>query len=730
MITTYYQSLWEGLFNIPDKVVISLPANEIEYDKYRKSCIRGHKSRIQQAKLGDSPQCYKSDADFEHPSPPNEDEIPTVLFLKPLGTYNYQKIKKRSTASNNYLKRLNFTTRRICEVAEVELVNEGWEIVRVIPLDIYSSFFIPDPILDNLDSGAGILIQVNHPGLSREVEKLGYSSDNLCFIICVTPDFFLDYLSTYSDTNSLLFSNVRGNIRFTNISVNDYFDVDQCTLTLSCDFISEESYQRYKDSVYKLAVGLGNSNNFLKTTDKYIPGHLYKFLCTKKTINVGDRRSNSFFLLYVGKIGLSSYISSTSYDKHSTLFCNNFIDMFDAAEFNEWTDDRGKICRFEKGDLSNCRLWGELDIPVDVFIPINHSNRGRCACKGRLIKNILVQGKPYTEEEFYNHEGEVFKLAGKARELCFNNEKNMGEFDIHEIPTDYFPEGVVVNDLDEVDYLAGEELVPRFVILPSVDLMSSKKKDILEVYIEGKLNPDYKKPDSVNEAEYKTSYKHFMDILDAGEYVSFKSPTESIMKNLLLRAEGEITNYSYYALRQKYRGYYDTNPAGWRIVGIDSYDLFSEEELSKLDDRVLGNLKNNLSNLILTSLLIYGLKYLEYKLLGHSYLSSFSESSFMPEFGQVTGLLKEIEEEVFKCYSQSKSDKPSNTGGCSISLRNFTTPGSKYSLFGKELLESIIGVLMNGNSRERKYRKGGIDHIIKKYKLTTEDFKKCELYQK
>jgi hypothetical protein len=693
--------LMEGEYNIPDMVVVSLPSNENEFKKYKETCLKDARNAKTRSHLGDKPSIYKGEV--EYPSF-EEGEIPTVVFLNPTSVYNYNCVVKRNTAANGLLKQLNNYARNICELTSVEIENKGWEVIKVISPDIYSEFTIPRSI--GLSTRGGVYLQVNHPELTRKTEKLGYCSDDVCFVICVKNDYFINYLADYS--NNLLFDRMNSKFRFIDISIDNYFTIDSHITNPYSEFISEEDYQARKDSLYKLAIGIGKSKNILDLQDQYNPGHLYKFTATNKNLNVGNGYNGSFFLLYIGKIGLFNYISST-YGKHSSLFCNNFIDMFDTGEFSNWTTDPEKIPIL--GNKTS-EVWGELNIPVDVFIPL--SRRGyRNSCKGRLIEKSLIQGRPLTETELYKHEEEIFRLATKIREY---GDKKID----YNVISNLLPEGITDVTEQELGEIVDEELTPRFIVLPSVGLLSPKKKNILEESIN---KCDSKR--TTYETEWKTSYRHFVDVRDTGKYITFNSPTQSIMKNLILEAEGKIKNYNYFTISENYeRAYNNTYPGLRKNIGIDSYDLFTEEELGKMNKEILGNLKNNLSNLILTILLSYSTGYLSYRISNSTYWNKFSESPFQPEYDKVSGMLGEIEKAVPLVY---------NT--CPVSERPDRVDMYKMYTFEpktlkRNLLDAIINIITDGSNRELERRKVGIDYIIKKYKLTEKDFKKCEVYLK
>ena len=588
------------------------------------------------------------------------------IYINPVDKSFFELVKKKTTSSNNLMTQL---VRSSCNnLQSIDLKNEGWRIEEILTRqDVYSTGCdSPDSGGSSCSSEDYYIVQLSHPELRDKIfAKCEYDLQdypNVCIVTLVKMSFLNCFLSMFK--KPLIYGQGSESVRIISPTVSDLGSPLQ-HIRPRIEFIPESYYQSEKDTTLRLAIKLGeDSSNRVLAGEKYKPGHIYRF---KEKSPFSLLRGSGYYygmgfhdLLYLGRIDLGRY---TITSHHSLLKSGLYTDIYDMPEINEWSKDKTLSARLGGDVKTSSTACMCINSPVDVFTLVN---RSYISGDNLLLKSIVESGDSMTEEEYVNHLTESFSTTeGKDNSYA------------------------------------------RYIVLPATELTSDKRNHSFDLQLE--QNEKFKK--TITDRDKPTGYHVYTDIIDLGEYVKIKSPVKKFMKNIMLRVEGKDKEITFKRLK-KYVASTDGNSiysgiSGSGVVNLDSYNLFSEEELNQLDPITFNNLKSNLTDLILKVLYLYCLGCSDY-IVNSKYRNKFSKNVFAPEYTLIKeGLLKRLNDILQKFWATIPSN--SNIYSCKKTIEGF-----------------VIDELGKGAQKDDiVYRNNGIFDTIKKYKITESDFKKC-----
>jgi len=654
---------------IPETVVISVPRSKdallkcIESsNNYTKKYINTLKSSLR----GDSSNAFC-----------NEDEIITYMYINPVNKSFYELIKKKSTASNSLLSNL-INSCWVNALSPIELKNEGWRIENVLVKSEVVNTSCYNPFQGNINLDENYLIMVlSHPEMRNTIySKFGYDINeypNLYPVVLVDNHFLSDYLNTFN--KSFVYGNSFDTIRIVDSVVKD-ITCPGSYISAKTEFIPED-YYKVNTNTKKLdyAIKLGNiKSNLVSLNKKYIPGHIYRFQGNSTAFELLNAsyyyRGKSHYLLYIGRIDLARYISTSHY---RLMIQGLFTDIYDMPELNDWSKDIKNLtklggCVTEYGctDVNMC-----LNAPVDVFTVVEVAENYR-------DESDLPETQK-SEDEY------IDILANRF------NTSIIGNCNISE----------EVKDISRA----------RFVVLPAIELTNDKRGHSLEI----EVTPDSEKvrmKAHLYEKDLPTSYRIYQDVVDLGKYVDIISPTKVLMKKVILNVEGKNEKNTYGILKDLIRKL----NSGWGGFGIgtinlDSYNLFTKEELQSLDKETFNNLRSNLMDLIIRVLYAYCTIYAQ-SCFCNTYRRSFTMNVFSPKFNEIKeGFLMRLQKSI-NTFWTSQRDK---------------STGAIYSSSSKSSIEDIIITELGKGKQEGDltYNATGIFDTLEKYCITEKDLRQC-----
>jgi hypothetical protein len=420
----------------------------------------------------------------------------------------------------------------------------------------------------------------------------------------------------------------------------------------------------------------------LGKTDPYKLGHLYYFSPKSSKINISYFNKFGYYFLYVGKINLGKYRVVRS----RTLFDYNiYIDRWYSDEFSEWDSKSDRINR--KGS----RWWGDIEIPLDVFVPVAQSCSYSRSNLNLTDENSVV--KKYIEQDVIIPENEFFELKADSYLNIYEQYKK--------------------KDSNDLNSFMCERTNPMFLVFPSAELTEAKKESILEFDLFG-LNKDnvgtgsYYSPRAV---DFVSSYRHFSDVIDLGKVVEFSSFDAKInMKRMIVDIFGVKGDYFKVVCKDNH----DTDTEC--SIGVDSFNLFTEEELQQLPKKVQDNLRTNLASLII-NLLTNFCRCIEEELC-NTWTCSYHGSSEKPGIDSLKGLpeslligvsdlLKDVKDSE-KIEGKDTAEKKKRAGFVNVAVNSLL-----------KAQEEPSGLM---------YRKNSLVDLIKKFNITEKMLRKCEAY--
>lgn len=586
------------------------------------------------------------------------------IYINPVDKSFFELVEKKSTDSNNLMTQL--VRSRCNNLQSIDLKNEGWRIEEILTRqDVYCTG------CDSPDSGGAscsgedyYVVQLSHPELRdkilAECEYDLQDYPNVYIVTLVKMSFLNCFLSMFK--KPLIYGQSLESVRIISPTVRDVGSLFPY-IGPRIEFIPESYFQAEKDTTLRLAVKLGeSSSNRVLAGEEYKPGHIYRF---QEKSSFSLLRGSGYYygmgfhdLLYLGRIDLGRY---TVASHHSLLKSGLFTDIYDMPEINEWSKDKTLSARLGEVSVYTCNLACMcINSPVDVFALINRSYIND---NNSLLKSITESGDSITEEKYVGY---------LTRAL---------------------------SDIEKNSYA-------RYIVLPATELTSDKRNHSFDLQLE--QNERFKK--TITDRDKPTGYHIYNNITDLGEYVKIKSPVKKFMKNIMLRVEGKDKEITFKRLNQ-YVASPEGNPIygyyGSGVVNLDSYNLFSEEELDQLDPTTFNNLKSNLTDLILKVLYLYCLGCSDY-IVNSKYRNKFSKNLFAPEYSSIKdGLLKRLNDILQKFWATIPSN--SDIYSCKKTIKGF-----------------IVDELSKGAQKDDiVYRNNGIFDTIKKYKITESDFKQC-----
>lgn len=658
------ENLSLGTKCIPETVVISVPKSKdallkcIESSNYY---AKKYINLLRSSLRGDSSSALCK-----------EDEIITYMYINPVNKSFYELIKKKNTASNSLLSKL-INSYNDNLLSPIELKNEGWRIEKVLVKSEVINTSCRNVLQGNTYLGDNYLLMVlSHPEMRNIIySKFGYDINefpNLCTVVLVDDYFLSDYLNTFN--KSFVYGNSFDTIRIVDCVVNDK-TLPGRHITSKTEFIPEDYY---KANMKRLdyAIKLGNiESNQVSLNSRYIPGHIYRFQGNSNAFELLSAnyyyRSKSQYLLYIGKIDLARYISTSHY---RLIIQGLFTDIYDMPDLNYWSRDTKNLTKLSGSDTGyNCTSVNMcLNTPVDVFTVVGVAD---------------------------NYYGEDSDLP--------ETQKSEGEY--LDILADKF--NATIKGTEDVKKITSA----RFVVLPAIELTNNKRGHSLEI----EVTPDSEKvrmKAKLNEKDFPTSYRVYQDVVDLGKYVDITSPTKLFMKKVILNVEGKNEKNTYKLLKNLVK---KLNSGGWVGVGninLDSYNLFTKEELQSLDKKTFNNLRSNLMDLIIIVLYAYCTTYAQSRFC-NTYRSSFTMNIFSPKFSEIKeGFLKRLQESVYTFWTGQKDKSSSVITSSSI----------------KSSIEDIIITELGKGKQEGDLAynaTGGIFDTLEKYCITEKDLRQC-----
>ena len=661
------ENLSSGTRCIPETIVISVPNSKDALLKRIESSNNRAKKYINSLRSslrGDSSNVLCK-----------EDEIITYMYINPVNKSFYELIKKKNTSSNSLLSKL---TNSYWEdsLSPIELKNEGWRIERVLikseVIDISCRNTLQgNSYIDNNDNY--LIIVLSHPEMRNTIySKFGYDINeypNLCTVVLVDNNFLSDYLNTFN--KSFVYGNSFDTIRIVDRVVKDK-TCPGSNISAKTEFIPED-YYKINTKNLDYAIKLGNiESNLVSLNNKYIPGHIYRFQGNSTAFELLSAgyyfRGKPHYLLYIGKIDLARYISTSHY---RLMIQGLFTDIYDMPELNDWSKDLknltklgGNVPEYGSTSVNMC-----LSTPVDVFtiVGVEDNYCSECKCLPETQKS---------EDEYLD------LLTNKFNTSIIGTEeaKNIRE--------------------------------ARFVVLPAMELTNDKRGHSLEMEVTPDSEKDRMKA-RLSEKDLPTSYRIYQDVVDLGKYVDIISPTKRFMKKVILSIEGKNGKNTYNLLKNLTKG---LNNGGWRsfvigAVNFDSYNLLTKEELLSLDKETFNNLRSNLMDLIVKVLYAYCTVYAQ-SCFCNTYSKSFMMNVFSPKFSDIKeGFLMRLQNSIYAYWTDQK-DRSAN---------------AIYSNPTKSSIEDII-ITELGKGKQKgdlTYNITGIFDILEKYCITEKDLRQC-----
>lgn len=649
--------LTSGTSFIPETVTVLVPSTKKVLEDY----ISDRKKQMSDFLKKTSLSLRNSDDVFIK----KDDMI--CIYINPVDKSFFELVKKKTTSSNNLMAQL---ARSCCyDLQSIDLKNEGWRIEEILTRqDVYcTGCDSPDSGGSSVSNEDYFVVQLSHPELRDKIfAKCEYDLQdypNVFIVTLVKMNFLNCFLSTFK--KPLIYGQSSESVRIISSTVSN---VGSPSLYISSriEFIPESYFQSEKDTTLRLAIKLGkNSSNKVLAGEEYKPGHVYRF---QEKSSYSLLRGTGYYygmgfhdLLYLGRIDLGRYTITT---RNSLIKRGLFTDIYDMPEINEWTKDKtlsarlGEVSTYRPG-MSACMC---INCPVDVFSLVN---RSYIPDDNLLLKSIVESGDSMTEEEYVNHLAKVFSTS----KGCSN-------------------------------------AYARYIVLPATELTSDKRNHSFDLQLD--QSERFKK--TVTDKDKPAGYHIYTEITDLGEYVKIKSPVKKFMKNIMLKVEGKDKEITFKRLTQ-YIAAPDGSPiygyCGSGVVNLDSYNLFSEEELNQLDPITFDNLKSNLTDLILKVLYLYCIDCSNY-IVNSKYTTRFHKNVFAPEYTSIKdGLLKRLNDSLQVFWA--------------------TMPGNSDIFSCKKTLKGlIVDELSKGAQKDDiVYRNNGIFDTIKKYRITESDFKKC-----
>ena len=661
------ENLSSGTKCIPETIIISVPNSKDALLK----CIESSNSRakkyinsLRSSLRGDSSNALCK-----------EDEIITYMYINPVNKSFYELIKKKSTSSNSLLSKL---TNSYWEnsLSPIELKNEGWRIERVLIKSEVIDTSCRNTLQGNsyIDDNDNYLIMVlSHPEMRNTIySKFGYDINeypNLCTVVLVDNNFLSDYLNTFN--KSFVYGNSFDTVRIVDCVVKDK-TCPGSNISAKTEFISED-YYKVNTKKLDYAIKLGNvESNLVSLNNKYIPGHIYRFQGNSNAFELLSAsyyyRGRSHYLLYIGKIDLARYISTSHY---RLMIQGLFTDIYDMSELNDWSKDLknltklgGNVPEYGCTNVNMC-----FNTPVDVFTIVG------------------------VEDNYY------------GEDKCLP-ETQKSEDEYLDLLTNKFNTSII--GTEEVKNIRGA----RFVVLPAIELTNNKRGHSLEI----EVTPDSEKTrmkTRLSEKDLPTSYRIYQDVVDLGKYVDIISPTKIFMKKVILSIEGKNGKNTYDLLKSLTK---NLNSGGWGSIGtgainLDSYNLLTKEELLTLDKETFNNLRSNLMDLIVKVLYAYCTVYAQ-SCFCNTYRKSFTMNVFSPKFSDIKeGFLLRLQNSIYAHWTGQK-DRSSN---------------AIYSSSFKSLIEDIIITELGKGKQEGDltYNATGIFDTLEKYCITEKDLRQC-----
>lgn len=658
---------------IPEKVVISLPRNEeVLMNRIQSDEVVSNLENIKSAN-GSIKTKDNSTNLFIGPN----DQV--FLYVNVKSETNYNIVVKKTTASNSFLEKMN----RFSAVSPIILKNEGFMVKRIIDShEVSGGSAVEDSTTDSL---CYALVEITHPDLYRVVnEKLGYDLSkykNISIITYIKYTNLIGYLAR--NRSGMSYGRLNEPIRFADTMYSESLGAAGL-IHSDCLFISESDYQKNKDTFYKISRKLGESCNLLGKTDPYKLGHLYYFSPKSSKINISYFNRFGYYFLYVGKINLGKYRAV----KSRMLFDYNiYIDRWYSDEFSEWDSESDRINR------KKSRWWGDIEIPLDVFVPVAQSSSYSRSNLNLLDENSVI--KKYIEQDVIIPEDEFFELKADSYLNIYELNKKESESSSND-------EGFMC-----------ERTNPMFLVFPSAELTEAKKESILELDLFG-FDKDnvgsgfYYSPRAI---DFVSSYRHFSDVIDLGKVVEFSSFDAKVnMKRMIVDIFGKKGDY--FKVVCKEIGDSDSECS----IGVESFNLFTEDELQQLPEDVLNNLRTNLADLII-NLLTYFCRYIDEKL-RNTWTCSYRGSTDVPEidsfkgipkslFNGVSDLLKDVKD-FERIEGKAMAEKKKKAGFVDIAVNSLLKAQEEPS--------------------ELMYRKNSLVDLIKKFNITEKMLRKCEAY--
>lgn len=659
------ENLSSGTKCIPETVVISVPKSKdallkcIEFNNYyTKKYINSLRSSLR----GDSSNVLCKD-----------DEIITYMYINPVNKSFYELVKKKSTDSNPLLFKL-INSYQDDLLSPVELKNEGWRIEKVLVKSEVINTSCRNTSQGNLQIDENYSIMVlSHPEMRNTIySKFGYDINeypNLCTVIVVDNHFLNDYLNTFN--KSFVYGNSFDTIRIVDNVVMDK-TCPGLYISAKTEFIPED-YYKDNANTKKLdyAIKLGNiESNLVSLNNKYIPGHIYRFQSNSNSFELLTssyyHRNKPNYLLYVGRIDLARYISTSHY---RLTIHGLFTDIYDMSELNGWSRDIKNLTKLSGSDAGyNCTSVNMcLNTPVDVF--------------------TIVVADIYNEEE-----------------VLLETQKSEDEY--IDTLADKFNTSTNTNT---------DKSIPRarFVVLPAIELTNNKRGHSLEMEVTPDSEKDRMKKDSLNDKDLPTSYRIYQEVVDLGKYVDIISPTKLFMKKVILNIEGKNEKNTYDLLKDLTK---KVSSGGWGYIGsgtinLDSYNLFTKEELQSLDKETFNNLRSNLMDLIIKVLYAYCTIYAQ-SCFCNTYRKSFTMNAFSPKFSDIKeGFLMRLQNSIHAFWTGQKDKSHS------------IISSSSFRFFIEDIIITELG--KGKQEGDLIYNATGIFDTLEKYCITEKDLRRC-----
>lgn len=486
MNTAFRQNLLDGIYYIPETVVLAFPKDTKELDESSADVDGSITEMINKYTAFFKREDNSCNYNFDNQK---------VTVLNVIGKRNYEFIKKKTTLSNGYLNKLIFG----CEKKEmIELDNKGFRITALHhPSD--SALEVCYGVSTSEKSQI-FLAEITHPDLVNKVkEKCGYDlSDpkyrNITITVLISYNNLIDY---YSNNEKLVYGSIDEPIRFLEKSITDVYNPADL-IYYESPFIGEHEYQSKKDTTLRIPTSIGIPDKIIPADQEFTPGHIYRVLVCNNSFY--GYYNKTFYLLYLGKLDKVRNIVSRSLK--SILQSNVLIDEFDVAELNDW-DDEPRIGRVSKW------VWGELEIPMDAFLVVSSKLE---YTDSKIIKEAINSEKGFITEQ------QLLKICSDSMEFVHDNATGKCYYSTTEING-----------------------FKRVVLLPSGGLSMPKKGSPLEEYvaeIDKKSIPARENAFST-ESNYLSSFRHFCEISDMGKYAEIESPVITFIKNMILDAEGK-----------------------------------------------------------------------------------------------------------------------------------------------------------------------------------------------